>query len=260
MGYLLKFLMWAQYISIFVFGLVIGSFLNVVVYRVPRNQSIIKPPSHCPVCNAKLKWYDMVPVLSYILLKGRCRYCGAKISLKYPFVELLTGITFLLIFQKFNWSIQFLKWIIFTGLLISVGLIDLLNGVVPDVIVVPGLVIGLIFSIFGGSGSILQSIYGLGIIGGFFLIVIILSRGGMGWGDLTFGMMIGSFLGLELSLLTLLIAFVSGAIVGLIALAVKKKSRKDPIPFGPFLSFAAFVASIYGYEILKMYFKIMHFS
>ena len=260
MGYLPNFLIWMIYIVVFIFGLIIGSFLNVVIYRVPRNQSIINPPSHCPKCNTKLKWYDMIPLLSYIILKGKCRYCGTKISFQYPLVEFLAGITFVIVFQKFGWSLQFLKWIVFTSLLISTGLIDLSEGIVPDIIVLPGLILGVLFSIFSGKTGMLESIYGLTTMGAFFLIVILLSRGGMGWGDLTFGAMIGSFLGFQLSLLTLLLAFVSGALTGLAAIIIKKKGRKDTIPFGPFLSIAAFVASIYGFEILKIYLKFLHFS
>ena len=254
MRYLPDYLIWMIYIAVFIFGLIIGSFLNVVIYRVPRNQSIINPPSHCPHCNTKLKWYDMIPLLSYIILKGKCRYCGTKISFQYPLVEFLAGITFVIVFQKFGWSFQFVKWIIFAVLLFVTGAIDLIEGVIPDVIVVPGLITGVIFSIFNGKSSFLQSIYGLLFMAVFFLIIILLTRGGMGWGDLTLGIMIGSFLGFKLSLITLVFSFIIGAISGLILIVLRKKGRKDAIPFGPFLSIAAFVASIYGYRILEIYY------
>ena len=260
MGYIPVLLMWLFYFVVFILGLIVGSFLNVVIYRLPKDQSIINPPSHCTVCNTKLKWYDLIPILSYILLKGKCRYCSSKISIRYPLIELFTGLMFVLVFQKFGWSFQFVKWIIFTVLLITTGSIDLIEGIVPDIIVIPGIITGIIFSIFYGKSSFLQSIYGLLFMAAFFLIIILLTKGGMGWGDLTFGAMIGSFLGFKLSLITLVLSFIIGAIAGLILIILRKKGRKETIPFGPFLSIAAFIISIYGYKILEIYFKFLIFS
>ncbi len=260
MGYTPVFVIRLSYFIVFVLGLITGSFLNVVIYRIPKNQSIIiNPPSHCPVCKTKLKWYDLIPVLSYILLKGKCRYCKSKISIQYPLVELATGLIFILFFQKFDWSFLFIKWVIFSGLLIVTGAIDLIEGVVPDIIVIPGLITGIIFSVFYGKSIFLESIYGLLFMAAFFLTIILLTKGGMGWGDLTFGAMIGSFLGFKFSLITLILSFIIGSIAGLTLIIVRKRKRKDTIPFGPFLSIAAFITSIYGFEILKMYFKFLKF-
>jgi leader peptidase (prepilin peptidase)/N-methyltransferase len=259
MGYTSWWLALFSYAFVAVLGLIIGSFLNVVIYRIPRDQSIIKPPSHCPTCNTKLKWYDNIPILSYLLLKGKCRYCGAKISIKYPLIEILTALSFILVFQQYGFSLNSLKWIIFACLLTSTGLIDFFEGVVPDIIVIPGLTLGIAFSLFYGMTVFLQSLYGMLLMAGFFLIIILLTKGGMGWGDLTFGAMIGSFLGFQFSLLTLFMAFIIGAVTGLVVIITKKKGRKDTMPFGPFLSIAAFISSIYGLAILRIYFTFFNF-
>ncbi len=243
----------------FLLGTVIGSFLNVVIYRVPNNQSIVSPPSHCPICGHKLKWYDMIPIFSYIFLKGRCRYCSAKISSRYPLIEALTGFAFVGIGLHFGWSLQFFEYIILSSLLITIFFTDLFYGIVPDVIVIPGAVIGLIFSLIRGKSVFISSLFGMLFLFGFFLIVILATRGGMGEGDATFGAMIGSFIGLKFSIATLVISFILGSIVGIILLIFFRKKGKDSMPFGPYLAISAYIMLLYGYQIIFMYQKMFAF-
>ncbi len=247
------------YIFTFILGAVIGSFLNVLIYRIPRDISIVKPSSFCPHCNHKLAWYDLVPIISYMHLRGRCRYCKERISPQYIIVEVLTGISFLIAMWKLNLSIQFLKIAIFASLLIVIGAIDTIDGVVPDLIVFPGIAIGIIFSLIEGKQSFLDALLGMGFMAAFFLLIILVSKGGMGEGDLTFGLLLGTFLGFRLSLVTLLIAFVGGAIISLLAVLLFKKGMKDRIPFAPFLSLGGFVAAIWGINIIQTYLNLFFF-
>ncbi len=243
----------------FLLGAVIGSFLNVLIYRIPKSESILRPPSHCPVCGHRLKWYDMIPVFSYIFLKGKCRYCGAKISPRYPLIEALTGFAFVGVGLRYGWSLLFFEYIIFSALLITVSFTDIFNGVVPDVVVIPGAVIGLIFSLLRGKDVFISSILGMLFLFGFFLLVIFLTKGGMGEGDATFGGMIGAFLGFKFSLAVLVIAFVLGAIAGILFIIFSRKKGEDAIPFGPYLALAAYIMVLWGYKILYFYFKIFAF-
>ncbi len=243
----------------FLLGTIIGSFLNVLIYRIPRNESILNPPSHCPVCRHRLKWYDMIPVFSYIFLRGKCRYCGAKISFRYPLIEALTGFAFVGIGLRYGWSLQFFEYITFSALLITVAFTDIFDGVVPDLVVVPGAVAGLIFSLFRGKTVFLSSLFGMLFLLGFFLLVIFLTRGGMGEGDATLGAMIGTFLGFKFSVVMLVIAFIIGAIAGISLIVFSHKKGEDQMPFGPYLALAAYITVIYGYKIMLLYFKLFAF-
>ncbi len=243
----------------FFLGAVIGSFLNVVIYRLPHDESLLSPPSHCPVCGHKLAWYDMIPIFSYIFLKGRCRYCGEKISIRYPLIEALTGFAFVGIGLRFGWSLEFFEYIIFASLLIAVGFTDLFYGVVPDLIVIPGSIVGFVFSIIRGKKVFFSSLFGALLLFGFFVIVILLTKGGMGEGDATFGAMIGSFIGLQFSVATLIISFILGSIVGILLMIFMKKKGKDTMPFGPYLAISAYFVALYGYQILLIYEKMFGF-
>ncbi len=243
----------------FLLGTIIGSFLNVVIYRIPNNQSIISPPSHCPVCKNRLKWNDMIPIFSYIFLRGKCRYCGTKISLRYPIIEALTGLAFVGIGLRYGWSLQFFEYIIFSSLLIAVSFTDLFYGIVPDIIVIPGIAIGLIFSIIKGKAVFMSSLFGMLGLFVFFLVVILLTKGGMGEGDATLGAMIGSFIGFKFSLATLVISFILGSIVGIVLLIFFRKNGKDSMPFGPYLAVSAYIMLLYGYQIILIYQKLFVF-
>lgn len=238
----------------FVLGTIVGSFLNVVIYRLPREESIIYPASHCPICNHPLKWYDMIPIFSYIMLHGKCRYCGSKISPRYPIIEAITGIAFMGIGWKYGWSLEFFEYLTFSSLLIAVTFTDIFDGVIPDIIVIPGAITGLIFSLVRGKTIFLSSLYGLLLMGGFFTLIILITRGrGMGQGDATLGCMIGAFLGLKFSIVALVLSFLFGAIGGVTAMIFMRKKSKEAIPFAPFLAISGYTVLLYGYAILNLY-------
>lgn len=234
---------------IFIFGLCVGSFLNVCISRLVNGESVISPASHCPKCKQKIKWYDNAPVISFLLLRGKCRYCNGRISLQYPIIELLTGVVFLYMYKEL--------WFLFLILmLLVISFIDLKTTIIPDIITIPGMVIGLVLKLvfafvdkdFAGffdasSGMIL----GLVVFG----FIVFASRGGMGIGDIKLAGLIGVFLGLEKTFLTILLSFMIGGFVGIILLAFKIKERKDAIPFGPYLGVASVISMFFGEKILK---------
>lgn len=241
----------------FIIGSIIGSFINVVIYRFPKGKSIVNPPSACPSCGNRLKWFDMIPILSYIFLKGRCRYCRTKISIIYPIVEILTGLTYMFVYAKFGFSLYAIKFIIFLTLIIAVSFIDLREGVVPDAIVLPGCGVAILFSLFEGKQIFLQSLLGLTFLGIIFLIIIILSRGGMGEGDITLGAMIGAFVGFKFSIVVFVLSFVLGAIFGVTAMLFLRKKGKDAIPFGPYLGIASFIVVFFGSKFIDLYYRLL---
>lgn len=228
-------------------GLIIGSFLNVCIYRIPKGESVSFPPSHCPVCNHKIKWYENIPVFSYfILLRGRCSSCKNKISLQYPLVEILTGVLFYIFYLKFGYTLITLKYLVFTVLLIVGTGVDLEHHFIPDRITISILVVGLITSFFtiGFESSVLGA-------GSFALFYIILYGYGestgyeiMGFGDVKLAMGIGAMVGfvdLYTVYMFINIAFITGAVVGVTLLVLKLKTRKDMVAFGPYISLAGLV-------------------
>jgi len=247
----------------FIFGLIVGSFLNVCIYRLPRNISIIRPPSSCPVCNTPIKPRDNIPVLSYLLLKGKCRKCGERISIRYPIVELLNGILYWAIINYFGlgWHLPFV--FAFVSAMIVITFIDLDFQIIPDVITLPGIVIGLLSASFlipdPFSLSVVgfkNSIAGMLLGGGLFYLIAILSRGGMGGGDIKMMAMVGAFMGWKAVFLTTFIGSLVGSLVGIFLMVFKGKGRKTKIPFGPFLAFGSIITLFFGSEILKWYFQM----
>lgn len=236
-------------------GLLIGSFLNVCIYRIPRKQSIAYPPSHCPKCDESLKPVDLIPVISYFLNKGKCKYCGDKISLQYPTVELLNGLIYLFLYFEFGLSIIFIKYIILSSLLLVISFIDYKLKIIPNQLVIFGSIIGLALNIVNFNQSFLTGIVGMVIGGGIFLIIALV--GPMGGGDIKLMAMLGLFFGWQLILLITFLSFIIGALVSVVLLAFKIKSRKDEIPFGPFISMAAMIAIIYGDQIIEWYLTII---
>ncbi|MCL4456239.1 MAG: prepilin peptidase [Nitrospirae bacterium] len=259
---------------IFIFGLIVGSFLNVCIYRLPRNMSIIRPSSACPSCNTPIKPWDNIPVLSYIFLKGECRKCGERISIRYPLVELLNGIFYLAVFRFFGmgqnseFALPFL--FAFASAMIVITLIDLDFQVIPDVITLPGIIIGLFsssfllpdpFSLQSSALSLpvvgfKNSIIGLLLGGGLFYLIAVLSRGGMGGGDIKMMAMVGAFMGWKAVFLTTFIGSLTGSIVGISLMVFKGKGRKTKIPFGPFLALGSVITLFFGGEIIRWYFTL----
>lgn len=252
---------------IFVFGAVVGSFLNVCIVRLPNEKSIVSPPSHCPHCNAVLSFYDNIPLLSYIILRGRCRCCGAGISLRYFLVELLMGAFAVVSFDRFGLSYSFFVSFLLIAALIVISFIDLDVRIVPDVISLPGIVCGLVLSVVGyfmiGRDSELvpsplSSLIGIISGGGFLLGTAWLYEKvtgveGMGGGDIKLLAMIGAFLGWPSIPITLFIASLVGSVVGLTCMLVTGAGRRLAIPFAPFLCAGAILFIFFGEDLIRFY-------
>ncbi len=241
-----------------IFGALIGSFLNVCIFRLPKEESIVWPGSHCPHCKNPIRFYDNIPLVSYILLKGRCRHCQSAISFQYPFVEGITALASLLLFMKFGLSASYFFYFLFVAALIVITVIDLYHQIIPDVISLPGIIVGLIASIIIPQMTLFNSLTGVLLGGGsLFLVATIyqwlFKREGMGGGDVKLLAMIGAFLGWKAVILTILLGSLVGSITGIIIMIMKGKDFKYAIPFGPFLSFGAVIALFYQNEIIFWY-------
>lgn len=239
---------------VFVLGLLIGSFLNVCIYRIPRDESVSYPPSHCTGCGTRIKPYDLFPVFSYILLKGKCRSCGEKISIRYPLIELFVGFLYIALYFTYGVSFELLKFMILIPFVVVIGFIDLETTDVYFITTLTGSIAGIILLIIGnylGLG-IWEYIYGALLGGGVISLIVILTRG-MGWGDAEICFLCGIFLGLKLTLLMLFISFVIGGAMGVILIIFKKKSAKDYIPFGPFITLAALFCIYFGKSLIFWY-------
>jgi leader peptidase (prepilin peptidase)/N-methyltransferase len=250
-----------EVILIVVFGLVWGSFLNVVIYRLPRGLSLIRPPSSCPHCGKQIKAYENIPILSYLVLRGKCRTCKAKISPAYPLVEALTPFCFWLVYMQYSVSPHFFVSCLFASVLIVLGFIDYYHQILPDEITIPGLVVALIYTFFRDDMSLVQALLGAGVGAGFLLLVygayyLVRKKEGLGLGDVTMMLLVGAFLGWKLTLLTLILASVGGAVVGVFFIIFKKKDLQHALPFGTFLAPAAFVAFLYGKKIIETYLSL----
>jgi leader peptidase (prepilin peptidase)/N-methyltransferase len=250
-------------ILVIVVGLVWGSFLNVVIYRLPRDLSLVKPPSSCPKCGRRIKWYDNIPLLSYIMLGGKCRFCKARISIVYPIVEALTAICFLLVYfhnLKFL-DLQFFADCLFVSSLIALGFIDYFHQIIPDHISIPMLILSLVYAPFRLDFNLRQALIGAVVGGGFLLLVDLAyifwrKKEGLGMGDVMMMLMVGAYLGLSRTIFTLLLASVVGAIFGLLLMRFKKKDLQFALPFGTFIAPAAFIALIWGQQIISWYLSL----
>lgn len=225
----------------FCFGLVFGSFFNVVIYRLPRGLSLVKPGSSCPRCGHRLSSLELIPLFSFLWQRGACKACGAMISRRYPLVEFLTGLGFALIAWTSSAWTELIVGLVFLSLLLVLAFIDLDHKLLPNVLTLPGVGVGLLFSLLGWTTPVLDSL--LGAIVGFVLItvIVVVSRGGMGMGDAKLLALVGSFLGWKAVFYVLFWGSVFGAIVGIIYLYITKQDRKTPIPFGPFLAAAGII-------------------
>jgi leader peptidase (prepilin peptidase) / N-methyltransferase len=228
------------------FGLALGSFLNVVIARVPAGRSLVYPGSACPGCSAPLAWYDNIPVLSFVALRGRCRACGMRIAWRYPIVEAITAAVLVLAYAALGPSAEFLIACVLLPALIVMTAIDLQHQMIPDAITLPGIPIGLLINLATGRMSWVDSGIGILVGGGLFFVIIVASRGGMGGGDLKLGAMLGAFLGWKALLFGLFVAIVLGGAIGIVLLLTGRRGRKDPIPFGPFLAAGGAMALFWG--------------
>ena len=237
------------------FGLCIGSFLNVCIYRIAREESISFPPSHCTKCGYELKVKDLVPVLSYVFLGGKCRACKEKISIKYPLVEILNALLYVVIYLNYGLNFEFFKFIIFASLMIVIGFIDFETKYVFNSTVVFGVVSGIIFLI--AEWIITKNIPWTNLAGaaiGFGVIwAIVTLTGGMGEGDIDIALICGLFVGIKGIIVTIFLAFIFGVLVGAIILILKLKDRKAEIAFGPYLAIGGIIASAYGSRLIEYY-------
>jgi len=245
-------------ILIFILGLVVGSFSNVCIYRIPRDESIIYPASHCPKCGSPIKPVDNIPLLSYILLKGKCRHCKNRISIRYPIVEFLSGLIYLIVYLIYGFSVQTLIYIILLSALIIIAFIDLDQQIIPDVISLPGIVVGFIVSFFVPYISFINSALGILVGGGIILIIglagsVIFKKEAMGGGDVKLAAMIGAFLGWRAIIISLFLGFFSGALAGISLILLKIKKREDAIPFGPFIILGSLITLLWGERIISWY-------
>lgn len=247
-----------MYIIIFAFGIIIGSFLNVCIYRIPREESIVFPSSHCPHCSHPLVWYDLVPIFSYLFLKGKCRYCRGVISPQYPIIELLNGIIYLLLFLYFGLTANFIFYSFILSILIIISFIDYSYQIIPDGLVLLILVSTIIYKafiyiVYKTPLSFLDSISGFIGAGLLFFIIALVSNGGMGGGDIKLSAALGFTLGLKKTLLNILLSFIIGAVFSIVLLLSGKKGRKDAIPFGPFINISFLITILYGEGIINWY-------
>jgi len=244
------------YIIFILLGLVVGSFLNVVIYRIPLNKSISHPSSFCPVCNHKLRFYDNIPLFSFLFLKGRCRDCKTRISPRYPIVEALTAFLFALSYYFNGLSFDMLLSVILISALIIVSFTDIEHGIIPNVIVLPFAAIGLIINIILFPQKwwvVLAFAFGAFL---FMLIISLVYPKGMGMGDVKLSLMAGSFL-VEKIIPGLFIGFLAGSIYGIIMIIIKKKKFKQTLPFGPFISIGCTVALFFGSRIINWYLRFI---
>jgi leader peptidase (prepilin peptidase)/N-methyltransferase len=245
--------MWALLFLIVLVGLALGSFLNVVIVRLPEHRSLWGPRSACPGCGAAIPWHDNVPLLSFLALRGRCRACAMRISWRYPIVEAATAASFVVAFHVFGPTPDFLVASLLLGTLIAVTAIDLQHQIIPDVITLPGIVAGFLANLASGRVPWLDSLVGIGVGGGVFLVIILASGGGMGGGDMKLGAMLGAFLGWRLLLVALFVSVLLGGALAIALLATGKRRRKDPIPFGPFLAIGGAVGVLWGERLAQWY-------
>src|SRR4030042_4150290 len=244
-----------------IFGALVGSFLNVCIVRLPKEESIVTPGSHCPQCNNPINFYDNIPLISYLLLGGKCRYCNKPISIQYPLIEGITALSSFLLFVKFGATLSYLFYFSFVSALIVITVIDLYHQIIPDVISIPGIGVGLLGSLIIRYITFPNSLIGILVGGGSLFLVATLyqwffKREGMGGGDVKLLAMIGGFLGWKSVILTILLSSFIGSIVGIAIMLLKGKDFKYAIPFGPFLSLVAVISLFYGETLITWYFGL----
>ncbi|SMB98616.1 type 4 prepilin peptidase 1 Aspartic peptidase. MEROPS family A24A [Thermanaeromonas toyohensis ToBE] len=234
-------------------GLLIGSFLNVVIHRLPRGETVVFGRSYCPKCKTVLAWYDLIPLFSYVILRGRCRYCRERISLRYPLVEFLTGAVFAALFFRLGFSLVLFKYLCLASILIAASFIDTEYYLIPNRLIFTALVIGGGFLLSNIEITIGSGLLGALSAGGLLLLLNIVSRGNVGGGDIKLAAVLGLFLGWPLGFLAVLLGLFLAGTVGFFLLAARIKGRKDPLPLAPFLSAGACIAFFGGPSILYWY-------
>ncbi len=260
------------WIVIFCAGAAVGSFLNVVIDRVPARKSIVSPPSHCDNCGRKLSRRELIPIVSYIWLKGKCSGCGSGIPIRVLLVEIGMGILFALLLWKYGLTPAFGVLCLYASLFVALSLIDLMHGILPNVIIYPALPLALIVFVFLGEqmtglradffgwnfampylSAALNSLLGAACTFLLLLLVVVISRGGMGMGDVKLAGLVGLMTGFPLAIIALFITIILGGVVALALLLSRFRKRKDPVPFGPFLCAGALIAIVWGKDLILWY-------
>lgn len=247
-----------QQLAVFLIGCCLGSFYNVIIHRLPRQESIVRPGSRCPHCGKPIAFYNNIPLVSYLVLAGRCPYCRQHIALRYPLVEGITGLLALLLFRRYGFQPQLFVEFCFVSLLVLITFIDLDTLTIPDVLSLPGIGLGLIGSFFTPAVAWLDSLLGILLGGGFFYLIAVgyhhvRHREGLGGGDIKLLAMIGAFTGWSGAMFTVFAASVTGALVGFAVMWRSRKGLTTMLPFGPFLALGAVCYLFWGQRIHSWY-------
>lgn len=249
------------YVLFYIVGSVIGSFLNVCMIRMPEGRNIAFPPSQCDDCGTPLKWFDMIPVFSYLFYRGKCRYCHAPLSIRYPMVEAFNGLLYVGLYCLYGFSYPFFLLAITLSVLLIIAVVDYETQLIAESLMAILFGVGLLYrilNIFVAKNPWITELKegGLGLLigGGILLLILILSKGGMGDGDVFLMGALGLMIGIEKTFLTLFLSFIFGAFISVFLLLFKKKTRKDAIPFGPFIALAFGVTVFFGDSLLKFYY------
>lgn len=250
-------------VVLFTVGVAVGSFLNVVIYRMPRGRSIVRPPSACPSCAARIRPWDNVPVLSYILLRGRCRACGERIPFRYPAVEILSGLIPVVLYLVFGSGKQFFVYWPLAYALLVITFIDLDLKIIPDKITLPGIAVGLVVAPLLKLTTLPESLLGAVVGGGALYVIGILGavafkKESMGGGDVKLAAMLGAFLGWKAVVILLFAAFLMGAVAGIAVMARKGRDWDHIVPFGPFIAAGAFLTMVWGDPALRWYLTLIN--
>lgn len=246
----------------FLFGSLVGSFLNVCIYRLPKEESIVFPGSHCPACQAAIRPWDNIPILSFLLLRGRCRACGSPIAWRYPLVESLTGILFASTVSRHGVTPLALTLLAFLSALVVIAFIDLDHQIIPNAITMPGIPLGLLVGVLLGEPSVLDRVIGTLAGAGFLYLVLffgsaLYGQEAMGEGDLNLIALVGAFLGWRGVVITILVGCLAGSVAGLTLISLRRLQRREPIPFGPFLALGAIVAVFWGEQAVTWYLSFL---
>lgn len=249
-----------QFMSLFVLlaGACVGSFLNVCIYRIPAGLSIVSPPSACPRCQQSIRVYDNIPVLSYLLLRGRCRACAAPIAMRYPLVETLTALAALAVFLKYGLTAATPVYFAFIAVLIVITFIDIDHQIIPDILSLPGIPVFFVAGLWAARTDWRDALIGIGIGGGILFLIALIYRqltgkDGMGMGDVKLLAMIGALIGWQGVVFTIFCSSVTGTLVGLLLMALSGGGLKTRLPFGPFLALGAVAYIFYGPELIDAY-------
>jgi leader peptidase (prepilin peptidase)/N-methyltransferase len=242
-------------------GLLVGSFLNVVIWRVPRGESVVSPPSHCPVCDRELRWRDNIPVLSWLLLRGRCRDCRTPISRRYPLVELATAVVFAVMAARIGWDAALPAFLYLGAIGVALWMIDIDVRRLPDPIVLPSYLVGVVLlgaaaAVSGEWGDLLRAVIGMAALYAFYFLLAFIYPAGMGFGDVKLAGVLGlylAWLGWAELVVGAFLGFLLGGVVGILLMLTRRAGRKSQLPFGPYMLAGAFLAILWGGALADLY-------